>query len=369
MKITETKLRRIIRRIVEQEGGEKLGSFNFKTNIKNVDAELLWANAISGRNDSPLMKAMLMATQKTDKGGKVKAGWGPGAIKDSGAGKGLKQWAEKMGHDVFVKRIESVQGKIQGSTPKINMPALEEEDGPAVADALSDSDDGNIAIDSNTVYSGNIKGFEEWWEKLSPKVRADFEKGIVPKMNGSKKDEGVNESDDGPFPATGEVMPGAPNLGTSKVAPKLKAIKGKALAYLVKGTLDGHIGDNIPVEKGEIGNSEMKPTQANILVGKSMLFAFTSPQGMPDMGGAFVTNDGSILDGHHRWSGSYIATGGAVEHNNVFKVGASFEEALPVLVSVANAIGRPNKSESRKRTGKKISASRLRQIIREELSS
>jgi hypothetical protein len=61
------------------------------------------------------------------------------------------------------------------------------------------------------------------------------------------------------------------------------------------------------------------------------------------MGGAFVTSGGEILDGHHRWSGAYIGTGGGLTHSNVNIVSGDADELIPMLVSVGNAIGRSQK--------------------------
>jgi hypothetical protein len=91
----------------------------------------------------------------------------------------------------------------------------------------------------------------------------------------------------------------------------------------------------------------MIPTQSNILAAKSLLFAYNNPaKQLKDMGGAFVTNDGKILDGHHRWSGALIGTGGALEHTGVHIVQAPAEAVIPLLVTVGNALGRQQKGPS-----------------------
>ena len=82
------------------------------------------------------------------------------------------------------------------------------------------------------------------------------------------------------------------------------------------------------------------------MAGKSLLFAFLQGTGnsdLSDMGGAFVTSAGEILDGHHRWSGAYIGTGGGLNHSNVHKVAGKADDLLPALTAIGNAIGRSQK--------------------------
>jgi hypothetical protein len=152
-------------------------------------------------------------------------------------------------------------------------------------------------------------------------------------------------------------MPGAPTVGEEGTVDK-GAIKGLALAFLTKGMLDNSPGDRIAVDlKGQLTNSEMVPTQSNILAPKSLLFAFLhhspdSATDLTDLGGAFATSSGEILDGHHRWSGALIGTGGGITHSNVKLVQATAAEVIPVLTSLGNALGRqqkgptPEKNES-----------------------
>ena len=71
------------------------------------------------------------------------------------------------------------------------------------------------------------------------------------------------------------------------------------------------------------------------------------------MGGAFVTSAGEILDGHHRWSGAYIGTGGGLSHSNVHVVDGNAKDLLPALTAIGNAIGRTQK-ESRKSSDKLV---------------
>ena len=54
-------------------------------------------------------------------------------------------------------------------------------------------------------------------------------------------------------------------------------------------------------------------------------------------------SSGTILDGHHRWSGAYIGTGGGLTHSNVHIVQGNKDELLPALTAIGNAIGRAQK--------------------------
>ena len=144
------------------------------------------------------------------------------------------------------------------------------------------------------------------------------------------------------FPAPGTIKGG----GADPV--------GQALAFLVKGKHDGNQSDdNIEVNVGgSIANSEMVPTQSNILAAKSLLFAFLQGTGnsdLSDMGGAFVTSAGEILDGHHRWSGAFIGTGGGLSHSNVHIVTGDAKSLLPALTAIGNAIGNQQKENISRR--------------------
>ena len=91
-------------------------------------------------------------------------------------------------------------------------------------------------------------------------------------------------------------------------------------------------------------NGDMKPTQTNVKAAKSMLFALANIG--QDMEGAFASSDGEIIDGHHRWSGQWLRSGGDAQMANVHiidKGGMSTGEFLTMLTVVGNAMGRPTK--------------------------
>ena len=347
-KLSSTDLRRFILEeihntrsnlLVEEEESGGGAAVNKNTNIADISPDDIWSQLTSGDENSPLYKAMLSAT-----------GWAGGALKGAGGAPALKAWAEGVGESELKKRIGDVVSAIgQADTSKFDMPALEGSDAPLVADALDDSK--GLGVDMKSGWAGKIEDVQKWYESLPDAAREKYEKGEVPEPT-ELVDESFsrwNRLLEDPYPRFGRgPMPGAPAVGEdANVDPG--AIKGLALAFLTKGMLDDSPGDKIPVNlKGQLANSKMVPTQSNILAPKSLLFAFlhASPESstdLTDMGGAFATESGEILDGHHRWSGSYIATGGGLTHSNVKLVGAPAAEVIPVLTALGNALGRQQK--------------------------
>jgi len=321
-----------------QSKKSKFKNVNAKTNIKVLDLNDTWLQLTSGDEEAPLIQAMKSAKE-----------WGSGAIAKAGGAAGIKKWAEKTGEATLKSRIGAVQKALPSGAPaKQDMPALEGEDGPAVADALAPG--GEFNIDLATPFSNDQENFDAWYNALPPEARKKLEAGVLPTADeikaaeASLSEEKFPRYGHGPFPGVGAAPEGA------KGATGQKDVVGKALAFLTKGMLDGSGGDDrIDVklnQKDGLANSSMKPTQSNILAAKSLLFAFlhgTGNNDLTDMGGAFVTTDNKILDGHHRWSGALIATGGNLTHSGVHIVGGDANTLIPMLVSVGNALGRTQK--------------------------
>ena len=265
-------------------------------------------------------------------------GWASGAVKGAGGVSAIKDWAEGVGEAELSKRISTVGDDLPSGAPaKKDMPALEGEDATAVADALAPG--GKFNIDLEEPHAEDAS-FDKWYASLTDEEKASYDAGKVPEVE-EVKEEGLVREDK--YPRHGmSAMPGGDTENPV----------GKALAFLTKGKLDGEQGDDkITVTTGgSLANSKMIPTQSNILAGKSLLFAFLQAVGasdLSDMGGAFVTSDGEILDGHHRWSGAYIGTGGGLTHSNVHVVDGDADSLIPMLTSVGNALGRTQK-ESKK---------------------
>ena len=313
----------------EDEANAAFQAVDTGTNIASINGKEAYRQLTSGDINAPLIQAMYKATDKKDADGNVKTGWASGAIKKSGGVEGIKAWAESLGEEELASRISSVSTALPGTgLPKKEMPALEGEDAPKVKDALSPG--GKYNVDIEAQYAGGEESVDAWVNSLSDEDQKKLASGEEPEV----KEESVIREEK--FPAPGTIKGG----GSDPV--------GQALAFLVKGKHDGdNSDDNVDVKvNGSMDNSDMIPTQKNILAGKSLLFAFLQGVGgtdLSDMGGAFVTSDGEILDGHHRWSGAYIATGGSLKHNNVHIVQGNKDDLLPALTAIGNAIGRDQK--------------------------
>ena len=304
----------------EQDEEADFASVTTGTNIKDLDGAEAYKQLSSGDESAPLIQAMIAST-----------GWAAGAVSKAGGAEAIKDWVESVGEGELSSRISKVGGALPGSAPaKKDMPALEGDDAPAVKDALTPGGKFNIDFDGD--FAGDQESVDAWMDSLSDEDQAALDGGKEPEL----KKEGLVKEDK--FPRHGmSAMPGG---GADPV--------GKALAFLIKGKHDGSDSDDsIDVQVGgSIANSKMIPTQSNILAGKSLLFAFLQGTGnsdLSDMGGAFVTSSGEILDGHHRWSGAYIGTGGGLTHSNVHVVSGGADELIPMLTSIGNALGNPQK--------------------------
>ena len=383
MRITRSHIRRIINeelervqpvRRVKKIGARELRSMILKearsvlvehtipdsnADINDMDAEAVWDIMVGeAEGADELLGALGSAT-----------GWAGGALKKIGAGdgEGLKAVAEKVwgadGKSKFVANVASIVSALGSSEgyAKPDMPAFEGGDGPAVADALSEP--GAINIDIGADHGGDTPDFEEY---LEYEDIADEEEAEAVKKS-EKESEEKNESytaqesrvmkqwekmagllelksdDRFPFVGSNKVMPGAPNLG-DKGSIDIGAIKGTAKKFLTKGK--GNKGDEAAVAMNQsLSNNAMKPTQTNVKAAKTLLFALLNTG--EDMEGAFASNDGEIIDGHHRWSGQRLRTGGDMEHANVHIIdkppGMGTKEFLTMLTVLGTALGRPTK--------------------------
>lgn len=291
-------------------------------------------------------------------------GWGSGALKKAGVtGSSLKDKAEEIfgDKDSFADRVKGMVAKLDAAEgfEKAEMPALEGGDLAAVADALSEEGEFNIDIGSD--FGGKTADFidyaaDELGTKVSKKDKKD-EKNESSKVSGSllterwgalaglaslKPISEIEKDPRFPFAGPASVMPGAPNIG-AKGSPDLDAIDGEAELFLKKGK--GNKGDNLSVSANKsMKNSDMKPTQKNVKAAKSMLFALANIG--QDMEGAFASSEGEIIDGHHRWSGQWLRTGGDASMAGVHvidKGDLSTPEFLTMLTVLGNALGRPTK--------------------------
>jgi hypothetical protein len=262
------------------------------------------------------------------------------------------------------KRIANVNKALGASKgfPKPEMPAFEENDFAAIKDALDSTDGGELAVDFADEYKGDTTNVQQYHAQETGQLvgDADLDAGQpTDNLAADRQDEALSRwnklagldrlteiaSDDRfPFAGAGKVMQGASNRGASKSSDfDLGSTSGLAKTFLTKGA---GTGDQTSVsDKTGFSNAEMKPTQTNIKAAKSLLFAFINA-GL-DMEGAFADQTGNILDGHHRWSGQHLRTGGAAQHSGVYVItrpeGMDVPTFLTMLTSVGQAIGRPTK--------------------------
>ena len=239
------------------------------------------------------------------------------------------------------KRVQEVGASLpKTGMKKSEMPALKNDDAATVADYLDDSDGTGIELTPKYTIKG--KEFNSWEELKAALGGGDEEQDAA-----NRKDEAMlrrwmkvahlNEANPAMYPKPDELQKDT----------KL------AKAYLSAGTapVDGKKGDDkASVEPdGTAAVSELKPTQKNIQVAKSLMFALRG--GVPKFGGyVFGDTDGKykILDGHHRWSGTYIANPNTTM-TNVRKMtppkGMDGGDFLKAVTALGNAIGNPQKQD------------------------
>jgi hypothetical protein len=372
--VKKSDLKRIIRRVVSEGKStqrdrqlKRIASHAIKkaflkehtipskeADINDMDASAVW-DIMTGDNVEEAQSLLDRIGGAT--------GWGSGALSKKGiTGETIKSKAEEIFVDkaTFEKRVGEIVGKLNGAEgfSKPEMPALEGGDAAALQDALDEEGEYNIDIGAD--FGGDTDNFSEYAkekvddseaspeEKKEKKEESNWRKGDV-LLERWNKIAGLNviseiESDPRfPFPGAAKVMPGAHNLG-DKGTIDLGKTTGIAKAFLTKGK--GNEGDDISITQNQsMKNSKMKPTQTNVKAAKSMLFALGDIG--QDMEGAFASNQGEIIDGHHRWSGQHLRTGGEVDMLNVHivdKAGMNTPEFLTMLTVVGNAMGRPTKT-------------------------
>ena len=317
--------------------------------INDMDADAVWE--IMTGDDTEEAQALL------DRIGSA-TGWGSGALKKAGiTGETLKDKAEEVFKDkaTFAGRVSGMVSKLDAAEgfAKPEMPALEGGDADALQDAFDEKGEYNVDIGSG--FGGGTADFaafaaEKMGDDPEKKEESSWHTGDVllerwGRLAGFVHPQPINEVEADkrfPFPGPGKVMPGAPNLGADG-AIDLGAVDGAAELFLKKGK--GNDGDDIAISQNQpMKNGDMKPTQTNVKAAKSMLFALANIG--QDMEGAFASSEGEIIDGHHRWSGQWLRTGGDAQMTGVHiidKAGMSTKEFLTMLTVVGNAMGRPTK--------------------------
>jgi|TARA_R110000824_G_scaffold137423_1_gene301527 hypothetical protein len=253
----------------------------------------------------------------------------------------LAQVAAKQFGDAATlqKRIGEVGAALpEAGMAKSEMPALEKGDVETVADYLDDSDE--TAIELTPKYTIKGKQFSSW-EELKAALGGGKEEAAA-----NRKDEAVlrrwmklaklHEDNPAMYPKPGELKKDTP----------------LAKAYLSAGSkgIDGQKGDDKAAvnPNGTMAVSNMVPTQKNVQVAKSLMFALSG--GVPKFGGYVFGGPEKykILDGHHRWSGTYIANPGT-QMTNVYQMtapkGIDSPDFLKAVTALGNAIGRQQKKD------------------------
>lgn len=288
-------------------------------NIKDVPAAEIVAQMLSGDPEAPVIVA-IGAFHNT----KFTPDFSNNVATKQGAEE-LKTWVMSKGPAFISNNITTVQTALPGSgRDKSKMPSLEPDDVAAVKDALSPG--GNFNIDLVDPLAGGTEDVEKWFEdQKSSGEDEETKKESIGRVTLRLLEDRFPQNHPGGMP------------GGSKTDPK-----ELALAFLTKGLKDNNSDDDsIEVKENEpIKVAEMKPTQTNIQLGKSLSFALGGGFGGKELG-AYVTGGNEILDGHHRWSGTMIVDPGAeIKGHKIF---APADDVIPAMTALGNAFGNAQK--------------------------
>jgi len=279
------------------------------TNVKDVDPVEIANQLLSGDDNSPIVQSA-----------QVGKPW----IEFTGAAG--KAWIEKIGPDVFVKRLKDLADKVPTTgLPKKVMPFL-----PGPDDAKGTYADVEDALTPGGNYNIDV---------AEPFKEAAWKKGMrfLMEKEEEQKEKKVKGNKGG--------RPPAPNSFAGLDDPDSQE-------FMTAGLEDGDPGDDkITITKGGgVVASDAIPTQSNILIYKSLGMAVNGTAG-GDLD-AWAGTGGEILDGHHRWAATMLndptaemGTAGQVD------LGAldDPQDVLKYLTAIGNALGNPTKLESRKR--------------------
>ena len=292
-----------------------------KGNIKDVPAEEIVAQMLSGDPEAPVIAA-IGAFHNT----KFTPDFSNNVATKEGAAE-LKKWVLSKGAAYIANNIATVQSKIPGTgLDKSKMPALEPDDVAAVEDALTPG--GSFNIDMAEPMADGESSVEKWFEDQKGKSEEegdDTKKEAISRVALRLFEEKFPQNHPGGMPGGSSSDP-----------------KDLALAFLTKGLKDGAADDDsIQVKQDDpVKVADMIPTQSNIQLGKSLSFALGGGFGGQDLG-AYITGGDEILDGHHRWSGTMIVDPGAEITGH--KIYAPADDILPALTALGNAFGNAQK--------------------------
>lgn len=338
----------------EGTGSSSVSSWNDGTDINGKGADIV--NALL--NDSDAMYDLICTAAKW-----AKKGLAGNGITDGGS---LLASAKDMFGDDLAKlktNIDDLTTKLgnAGGFPKKEMPALEWDDAPAIADALN-ANKGELGVDFADAYKDDEPDFEEWHEKQEINDSRNRNGNLMVerwnKLAGLMTE--INNDPRFPYPGDHKVMDGAPDRKDNEGAMDLGSTTGKAASFLTKGK---GTGDKINVANdGTATIEEMIPTQSNVKLAKSLLFAFTQkPEKDPTKAAmeAYLASDGKnkyILDGHHRWSGQFVRGNLSQVMNKLVVIekpsDMDMNTLLTMLTVIGNAMGRPTKGKPKNKKEK-----------------
>lgn len=111
------------------------------------------------------------------------------------------------------------------------------------------------------------------------------------------------------------------------------AAKGEEMSVAVSsGTKDGEVpDDSVKAAPASFSCAELKPSQSSMNIDKAVSMAFGSLKSGKAGGelGAFISEDGYIMDGHHRWISTFMVDPSAKISG--FKVNLPGEQLVAVL--------------------------------------
>ena len=118
------------------------------------------------------------------------------------------------------------------------------------------------------------------------------------------------------------------------------ASQEEADAIFTGGFKDGDpVDDKIPVNKNAAFTcGQLNPSQKEVRVTDAVEFGMWMLEGKYEIGGnlgAIVSKDDFIMDGHHRWAGSWLAGGPSTKMVAV-QVGLPKDELIPVLAAIGD---------------------------------
>ena len=296
----------------EKEAAGKIGdapkgtAVDKTTNVKDVDAVEIANQLLSGDDNSPIVQA---------------AAVGKPWIEFTGAAG--KAWIEKLGPEVFVKRLNALASKVpKTGLPKPMMPFL-----PGPDDAKGKFEDVEDALTPGGDYNVD---FEAPFKEAAWKVGAQF---LLEQDKEEKEEEASGGK--GGEPPTANTFVGMDAAG--------------AKDFMTAGLEDGEPGDDkiTIVKGGGVDAINAIPTQSNILIYKSLGMAVNGTAG-GDLE-AWAGTGGEILDGHHRWAATMLndpsanmGTAGQVDLDSL----GDPKKTLKFLTAIGNALGNKTKTES-----------------------